>query len=70
MRPGKLNNWRKICILVGYILVVLATRIHIVSPILYYQEKRSPLYVNSLKDLKAQFGGKFVSLDKSTFQQE
>ena len=49
MRPGKLNNWRKVRILGGYLLAILAIRAHTVSPILYYEAKSNPLYVNSLQ---------------------
>jgi hypothetical protein len=49
MRPGKLNAWRKTRILGGYFLAILAIWAHTVSPILYYEARSNPLYLNSLR---------------------
>lgn len=48
MRPGGLNTWRRIRILGGYLLAVLAIWTHTTSPILYSAASSSPLFVNSL----------------------
>jgi hypothetical protein len=48
MRPGQFSAWRRLWILVGYLLALLAILVHISSPILYTLESSDPLFVNSL----------------------
>lgn len=48
MRPGRLNFWRWMRILIGYALAVIAIVVQTNTPILFTVERGDPLYLNSL----------------------